>query len=108
MKNFHFKKARKLLLVLALVTLLLTPIYSMINSSGYIWEIDYDYCVSCELCSVIASEYILFYDRPFFIDGNINGGSSFYLDYSPTMDPILKDAYENCPCKDLAFKVSSY
>ena len=103
MKNLHFKKTRKLLLVLVLVTFLLTPIYSIVNANGYIWEIDFEDCINCGECLNYTDLIALGDEDAYFIDGNIIGGSSFYLDYSPDIDPCLQIAMDMCPTGALIF-----
>jgi len=106
MKKTKLKKTRKLLLAMALVTFLLTPLYSMMSDNGFIWEIDYDGCISCNLCAELAPNFISIDgdDDPFFTNGYITGGSSFYIQFSSVEDPDLDEAYNSCPSKDAAFK----
>jgi ferredoxin len=109
MKNLNFKKARKLLLVLTLVTFLFTPVYSMID--GYGCFIDYDNCFCCGTCHDIAPEYIGLLDNeyPFFRYGKtVIGDGSAYLNYPAEAAPVLREAYECCPAKDQAFLKGEY
>lgn len=96
MKN-TLKKTKKLLLVIALITFLFTPIYSMINVNGFIWEIDFDYCINCGECCKYTDLIELGDEYAYFKDGNIFGGSSFYLDYSPNIDQQLEETMNMCP-----------
>ena len=104
MKN-TLKKTNKLLLVIALIALISTPIYSMINVNGFIWEVDFEDCTNCGECCNYTDLIALGDNDAYFKDGNIIGESSFYLDYSPTLDPLLAEAMDMCPSHAISYDI---